>query len=105
MTHRDLKSENVLVNSEGEIKLSEFGFQDRTTVCYMAPELIQDNKEYDQKIDIWSLGIFAYEMATGEPPYHNLPDSRVLYNIVTKQPPVINSKYSKDFREFVMICL
>ena len=40
ITHRDIKSENILVNSEGEIKLSEFGYQKRTSVCYMAPELI-----------------------------------------------------------------
>jgi serine/threonine protein kinase len=57
------------------------------------------------KADIWSLGIFAYEMATGEPPYHNLQEPKILYNIVQKQPPELGKKYSYCFQEFVTICL
>ena len=79
-----MKSENILVNSEGEIKLSEFGFQDPTSVSYMAPELVLDRDNYTKKIDIWSLGIFAIEMATGETPYHKESEARILYNIIKK---------------------
>ena len=39
------------------------------TVCWMAPELIDGRQEYGPKIDVWSLGIFAMELAQGEPPY------------------------------------
>ena len=44
----------------------------------MAPELIRGN-EYDQKVDIWSLGIMAMEMAEGDPPYMEFPPLRVMF--------------------------
>ena len=71
----------------------------------MAPELIRGKNTYDRKVDIWSLGIFAIELAMGEPPYINEPQTRVLYNIVHLNPPEIDSKWSNDFRDFVKRCL
>ena len=79
--HRDVKSDIVLINEQGEIKLSGFYYshmlsqQEQTTsgklgtVCWMAPELIKGMKKYSNKIDIWSLGILCIELAEGEPPY------------------------------------
>ena len=92
--HRDIKSDNILVKETGEIKMADFGYavvltqqqkgrQSKVgTVCWMAPELIEGRGEYDNKIDVWSLGIFAIELAEGEPPYIAEHHTRVLFNIV-----------------------
>jgi serine/threonine protein kinase len=81
--HRDVKSDNILINSRGEIKLADFGRAAQLTDAspkrnsvvgtpyWMAPELIR-GEPYDVKVDIWSFGIVLIEMAEGEPPYMDL---------------------------------
>mmetsp|Transcript_78108 Transcript_78108/g.108019 ORF Transcript_78108/g.108019 Transcript_78108/m.108019 type:complete len:219 (+) Transcript_78108:854-1510(+) len=111
--HRDIKSDNILVNMKGEVKLADFGYsvqltQEKAgrlskvgTVCWMAPELIKGGREYNTKVDIWSFGIFAMELADGDPPYINETQQRVVYNILKKNPPPIKSKWSSEFADFV----
>ena len=75
--HRDIKPENLL-NCNGVIKLSDFGWSThspedrRKTICgtldYLPPELCS-KKEYDHSVDIWSIGVLAYEFLTGAPPF------------------------------------
>ena len=115
--HRDIKSDNLLMNAAGDIKLADFGYAVQLTeeqsarqskvgtVCWMAPELIRGERKYTSKIDIWSLGIFAMEMANGDPPYINEPQQKVIFNIVKKTPPSINERWSKEFSDFVKRCL
>jgi len=116
--HRDIKSDNMLLGVNGEVKIADFGYaaqltqqkQKRTTIVgtpyWMAPELIR-GQSYDQKVDIWSLGIMVMEMAEGEPPYMDYPPLRALFLITTKGIPELKEKekWSPEFVDFVSKCL
>lgn len=63
----------------------------------MAPELIL-KKDYDEKVDIWSVGIIAIELAEGEPPFLRIPPLKAMYMISTSESPRLKSaSWSNDF--------
>ncbi|MDO4919964.1 protein kinase [Kocuria sp.] len=79
LVHRDVKPENVLLTSDGQVKVADFGLtravDDHTatatvlgTVGYAAPELVGDGP-VDQRSDVYAVGIMTYEMLTGSRPY------------------------------------
>lgn len=84
--HRDIKPENILIGLHGELKLSDFGWSvhapntRRLTKCgtldYLPPEMCdprRSDQPYDEKVDLWSLGVLLYEFLVGEAPFEDTP--------------------------------
>lgn len=107
VVYRDLKAENVLLDTSGHIKLTDFGLSKRFftpenfktysfcgTPEYLAPEILQ-NIGHDHSVDYWSLGVLLYEMLAGELPFYN-KNRQELYKSIVRADFEIKPFFSPD---------
>jgi serine/threonine protein kinase/Tol biopolymer transport system component len=107
VVHRDIKTDNIMVNTKNQIKVMDFGLAKlkgsmkltktmRTagTLSYMSPEQIQ-GKEVDARSDIFSFGIVMFEMLTGKLPFFGEFEAAMIYSIINEEPEPLQ-KYRAD---------
>ena len=107
IVHRDVKSENIMINSKNQIKVMDFGLaklrgsvkltkssSTTGTLAYMAPEQIQGG-EIDARADIFSFGVVLYEMLTGNTPFRGEHEAAMMYSILNEEPQPIQ-KFRED---------
>jgi serine/threonine protein kinase/polyhydroxyalkanoate synthesis regulator phasin len=118
--HRDIKADNILLKANGEAKVADLGVAAQLkntsdyqktatgTPYWMAPELVNEMK-YNSKVDVWSLGITAIELAEKKPPLFEYLPMRALFMIAqeTEKSPALASPkdWSPDFNDFIAKCL
>ncbi|XP_053139460.1 myosin-IIIb isoform X5 [Hemicordylus capensis] len=121
--HRDVKGNNILLTTEGGVKLVDFGVSAQLTSTrlrrntsvgtpfWMAPEVIaceqQYDYSYDVRCDVWSLGITAIELGDGDPPLFDMHPVKTLFKIPRNPPPTLlqPEKWSRGFNHFISQCL
>ncbi|XP_073229991.1 mitogen-activated protein kinase kinase kinase kinase 5-like isoform X2 [Porites lutea] len=123
LMHRDIKGANILLTTQGSVKLADFGIAARIsdtlakrksfigTPYWMAPEMaaVERTGGYDLKCDIWAVGITAIELAELQPPMFDLHPMRALYMIGKRSfvPPTLKEKdkWSVELHNFIKAAL
>ena len=116
--HRDLKLENILIDSHGHIRISDFGFSRELsleqnsnnniltfcgTPAYVAPEIIKKEK-YSFSADVWSFGVILYTLLYGKYPFESSNIIETLKQIVTSEP-AYSDDISNDANNLIKMML
>ena len=115
--HRDLKTLNIFLTKDNHIKIGDFGVSKKLinnniyaytfvgTPYYLSPEICQ-NKAYDEKSDVWSLGVIIYELITLNKPFDSQSQMGLFMKILKGKPaPIIKTikhNYSNKLIELVL---
>ncbi|CAD8185581.1 unnamed protein product [Paramecium pentaurelia] len=109
IVHRNIKPQNIFIK-DGVYKLGGFGMAEQNskyeikagTLLYMAPEIFTDDS-YDQKVDVWSLGLVIHEILFGELYFQGINKENIQLNILTKQYDLDGKKYaiSNEFKDLL----
>jgi Tol biopolymer transport system component/predicted Ser/Thr protein kinase len=113
IVHRDVKTDNIMVNAANQVKVMDFGLAKLRgslkltktsstvgTLSYMAPEQIQGG-EVDARSDIFSFGVVLYEILTGQLPFIGEHEAAMMYSIVNESPQPIQ-KFRPDLSSEVL---
>jgi serine/threonine protein kinase len=112
IVHRDIKLENILIDHDYKIKLTDFGLcgiktnsddifsQSLGTVRYTAPEMLAGNG-YNESIDIWGIGVVLFTLLTGSYPFDASEKENIFKRI--KEKPIHYSKYELDRKEVKLL--
>jgi len=112
--HRDIKSANILLNMNGDVKVADLGLCIEGegaqsgmagSKYWMAPEMIK-RQPYNTNVDVWSTGALAMEMAEGNPPYHLYKPLKAIFLTATKGAAPLKKpeKWSDVFKNFLRQC-